>query len=185
MRVIPYGVYDVNHKKGFVNLNISHDTFELAVNSITRFWYSYGKKKYPNAKKILILADCGGSNGKNNHGFKWALQQFCNATDLKVVVYHYPAGTSKWNQIEHMLFSQISLNWKGIPLKDIMTIKTFIEETTTKEGLTVSCEIDNEEYVTGIKIRKDEFDSINIKYYKNAWHLKGYYKISPQNMNDI
>ena len=136
-RASPYGVYDMSKNEGFVNVGTSYDTSQFAVDSISQWWELMGKVKYPKAKRLLITADGGGSNGSRVKLWKTSLQKFANESNMEITVCHFPPGTSKWNKIEHRLFSQISCNWKGIPLVDIETIVQLIGATSTKQGLKV------------------------------------------------
>ena len=161
-KVTPYGIYDINKNEGFVNLGISKDTAEFAVESISRWWLSVGKNTYPNTTKLYINCDGGGSNGIRNKLFKLQLQEFANASNLEVHVSHFPPGTSKWNKIEHRLFCYISSNWKGQPLINVETIIDLIGSTTTTAGLKVICKRDENTYQIGIKVSDEDFDKINI-----------------------
>ena len=161
-KVIPYGVYDINRNEGFVNLGISKDTSEFAVESISRWWLTVGKNTYPEASRLYINCDSGGSNGNRNRLFKFQLQQFADQSRLEVHVSHFPPGTSKWNKIEHRLFCYISSNWKGQPLISIETIINLIGSTTTKTGLKVMCVKDDNRYEIGIKVCDADFEKISI-----------------------
>jgi hypothetical protein len=141
-KAVPYGVFDVAENKGWVNVGISADTAEFAVESIRQWWKRMGCKKYPSAKKLLITADCGGSNSYRVHLWKVELQKLANETKLKITVCHYPPGTSKWNKIEHKLFSFISINWRGRPLVDYRTVVDLIARTKTTTGLSVKARLD-------------------------------------------
>ncbi len=163
---IPFGVYDILYKYGFINVGISGNTGEFAVNSIKKYYETFGKKKYKNNKKILILADSGGSNGCRLKLWKYRLQQeICNEFGVEVTVAHYPTGTSKYNEIEHKLFCHISNNWAGNPLINYETMLNYIATTTTKTGLFTDAVIDKNEYKTGIKITKKQMDDLNIEFY--------------------
>jgi hypothetical protein len=151
-KAVPYGVYDIAQNKGFVNVGISGDTAEFAANSILKWWEIVGKKTYPDAKKILITADCGGSNGYRVRLWKVKLQEIANRLNVAIHVTHYPPGTSKWNKIEHRLFSYISINWRGKPLDEILTVISLIASTTTAAGLTVECISDTQEYKKGVVV---------------------------------
>lgn len=177
-KVSPYGIYDIGRNEGFVNVGISADTGAFAVNSIRSWWTTMGKALYPDAKKLMITADGGGSNGRRNRLWKKCLQDFANETELEIFVSHFPPGTSKWNKIEHRLFSQISKNWRGRPLETLEVIVSLIGSTTTKSGLTVKCVIDQNHYPTGIKIDDSELASLNLK--PNEWHGEWNYRITPQ-----
>jgi len=177
-KAIPYGTYDVHKNKGFVNVGVSSDTGEFAVESIKRWWNFDGKKDYPKTKKILICADGGGSNGSRNKSWKFYLQKLSNKMKLKITVCHYPPGTSKWNKIEHRMFSFISMNWKAKPLINYETIIGLINGTKTKKGLTIKAKLDKRKYMKGKKISDVEMAKLNIKY--DNIHPKWNYTISPQ-----
>ena len=176
-KAIPYGTYDVYRNEGLVNIGISCDTAEFAVNSILRWWLQFGKKSYENSNKILICADGGGSNGSTNRLWKYSLQNFCKKTGLEVHVCHYPPGTSKWNKIEHRMFSYISSHWKGQPLKSYETIINLIGSTTTKNGLKIKARLDKREYRTGKKVSEDDLSQLKI--IKNKTFPKWNYSIIP------
>ena len=154
---IPYGIYDVRANQGSVFIGVSHDTPAFAVNSLSRWWRYDGQKRHGRRKHILVLADGGGSNGSRNRAWKYNLQhRLCDPYRLTVTVCHYPSGASKWNPIEHRLFSQISRNWAGRPLDSYETICNYIRTTTTKTGLTVKAYLDHKDYPTGVKIPNHE-----------------------------
>lgn len=177
-KVAPHGIYDINNNKGFVSIGISSDTAEFAVNSI-RSWYSkMGQDQYTGAKKIMITADCGGSNNYRSRLWKSELQELSNELDIEISVCHFPPGTSKWNKIEHRLFAQISQNWRGIPLVTLQTVVELIGNTTTATGLTVKVVVDKNTYEIGRKISNDDFAKINIE--KNVFHGEWNYVIKPQ-----
>ncbi len=161
-KVVPYGAYDINLNKGFVNVGISSDTSEFAVESIRQWWKQLGKKHYPKAKKLLITADSGGSNGYRNRGWKYFLNQFAKETKMKITILHFPPATSKWNKIEHRMFSFISMNWKGKPLTDYEVIINFIKNTTTEKGLEIYARLDKNKYRTGLKFSDEDMKKINI-----------------------
>ena len=161
--VAPYGIYDVDKNTGFVNLGISHDTAEFAVNSIMQWWLHIGKETYPNAKRLYINCDGGGSNGTRLHLWKAQVAKFAEATGLEVHISHFPPGTSKWNKIEHRLFCYISKSWAGRPLVNIETVIDLIGSTTTKHGLKVKCVLDSNLYATGIKVSDEDYDRIDIE----------------------
>ena len=175
---IPYGTFDLQRNEGFVSIGISRDTAEFAVNSIQHWWVKYGKKHYKNAKKILICADGGGSNGSNNRLWKKCLQKFATKQGISIHVRHYPPGTSKWNKIEHRMFSYISINWRGRPLEDYETIINLIANTTTNKGLKLTAKIDKKKYKKGIKISDDEFKALNL-HLDNKFP-KWNYRIDPE-----
>jgi transposase len=162
-KVTPYGIYDIGNNRGFVNLGISKDTAEFAVESITRWWLTVGAPTYPMATKIHINCDGGGSNGSRNRLFKMELQEFANQSGLEVHVTHFPPGTSKWNKVEHRLFCYISSHWRGQPLVDVKTVIDLIGSTTTTRGLTVKCVKDENKYEIGKKVSDDDFATLNIQ----------------------
>ena len=163
-KVAPYGVYTVNDNMGFINLGQSHDTAEFAVQSVRTWWYTIGKATFPNATKIYITADGGGSNGSRNRLWKYELAKLSEETGLVIEVSHFPPGTSKWNKVEHRLFSYISKNWEGKPLIDIITVVKLIGSTSTRKGLRVACAVDDRIYHTGIKVDDDQLNSIDIEF---------------------
>lgn len=163
-QVAPYGVYVVNNNTGFVNLGIDHDTSEFAVESIWRWWKALGESTFPNAKRIYINCDGGGSNGSNRRAWKVELQRFSDKTGLTVVVSHYPPGASKWNKIEHRMFSYITMNWEGKPLISIDTIISLIESTTTKNGLSIQCTLDTNKYELGSIVTDGMLKRMKIDY---------------------
>jgi hypothetical protein len=161
-KIAPYGVYNLNYNIGYVNLGISHDTAEFAVESISRWWECIGKNTFPKAKKLLITCDCGGSNGNRSRLWKFQLSQFAKRSKLNLYISHFPPGTSKWNKIEHKLFCFISKNWQGKPLIDVQTAIDLIGATTTQTGLKVICHKDDNSYELAIKVSEEEFKSISI-----------------------
>src|SRR5260370_2608430 len=177
-KAIPYGVYDVIHHSGFVNVGIDHETAEFAVESIRRWWQQVGRDLYPGKKDLLILADGGGSNGASNRLWKKQLQQLANETSLSITVCHLPPATNKCNKIEHPLFSSISINWHGKPLISLETIIELISHTTTKEGLTVTSVKDTKSYPTGIKVSAKEIAALSIV--RDPFHGEWNYTIQPQ-----
>jgi hypothetical protein len=162
-RAYPYGLYDEVQNEGFVNVGMSHDTAEFAVESIDRWWRMLGRRRYPNTNTLLITADGGGSNGSRNRLWKYCIQQFADRHGLAVTVCHFPPGTSKWNKVEHRLFSQISVTWRGEPLVNYETIINFISSTTTKTGLKVRAKLDTHEYETGKKITAEQMRKVRVK----------------------
>ena len=158
--------YDPERNEGFVNVGVTSDTAEFAVNSIKQWWSYFGRKHYPDARRILICADGGGSNGSRNRLWKLSLQKFSKKTGLTITVCHYPPGTSKWNKIEHRMFSYISINWRGKPLESYETIVNLIGSTTTKKGLKIKAKIDEKIYSKGKKVSDEEFSEINIEFDK-------------------
>ena len=175
---IPYGVYDIQENIGWVNIGITKDTAEFAVQSIRNWWYKMGIYYHNNAENLLINADGGGSNSSKGKLWKYELQKFANETGLTIEVVHFPPGTSKWNKIEHRLFSYISKNWRGRPLISYQVIVNLIASTTTTKGLKVACEIDDKQYETGIDISDEQLAEINIC--PSKCHGEWNYKILPE-----
>jgi hypothetical protein len=162
-RAYPYGIYDLARNTGFVNIGTDHDTGAFAVASIRGWWRHEGRSLYPDASQIVITADGGGSNGSRLRLWKLELQKFADETGLPISVCHFPPGTSKWNKIEHRLFSFISSNWRGEPLRDYETIVNLIANTTTAKGLKVKCRLDRRKYPTGRKVTNEEMHRINME----------------------
>jgi hypothetical protein len=179
-KAAPYGVYDTIRNAGFVNVGVDHDTAAFAVESIRRWYNSLGKDLYPNNKELLVTSDGGGSNGVRNRLWKRELQKLANETQLSITVAHLPPATSKWNKIEHRLFSFISINWRAKPLTSLETIIELLSHTTTAEGLTVKAVIDTNLYPTGIKVSEKEMQQLNIL--RNDFHGDWNYTIRPQKM---
>jgi transposase len=177
-KVAPYGVYDVTHNLGWVNVGIDHDTAAFAVASVRRWWQLLGQPRYPGAQRVLITADGGGSNGSRVRLWKIELQKLADESGLEISVCHLPPGTSKWNKIEHRLFSYISQNWRGKPLISHAVIVNLIAATTTKTGLKVRCELDTQVYPLGIVVTDDELAQVNLK--RNDFHGEWNYTISPR-----
>ncbi len=177
-KAIPYGVYDLVHKQGFVNVGIDHETAQFAVESIRRWWKRCGKGLYPEASELLITADGGGSNGVRNKLWKKTLQTLANEEQLTITVAHYPPATSKWNKIEHRLFSFISINWRAKPLTSLETVIELISHTTTQEGLHVTAIKDSQTYPTGLSVTDAELQALNIV--RDAFHGEWNYTIKPQ-----
>ena len=177
-KAVPYGIYDVVHKSGFVNVGIDHDTAEFAVESIRRWWHHCGKELYPDKKELLITADGGGSNGARSRLWKKKLQELANKEQLTITVAHYPPATSKWNKIEHRLFSFISLNWRAKPLISLEVVLELISATTTETGLTVTAVKDGNTYPTGIKVSDEELAALNLL--RDSFHGEWNYTIQPQ-----
>ena len=151
-KAIPYGVYDLNRNEGWVSVEIDHDTATFAVRAIRRWWEVMGRPSYPRATSLLITADCGGSNGAKSWLWEWELQQFAIRTGLTFTAGHFPPGTSKWNRIEHRLFSHIAMNWRGKPLVSLAVIVSLIGTTTSTAGLRVRSELDKGRLPDGIKV---------------------------------
>jgi len=177
-RAAPYGIFDLARNVGFVNVGISADTSVFAVESIRRWWLSMGKESYPNATKLLITADGGGSNGSRVRLWKTELQRFADETGLKISVCHFPPGTSKWNKIEHRMFSYISQNWRGRPLVSIETIVNLIGATKTKKGLKIQTSVDVNEYTKGIKITDQEIKTLALE--REEFHGEWNYTLHPK-----
>ena len=178
-KAIPYGIYDVANDEGWVNVGDTADTAEFAVCSIRRWWTTLGIKRFPDATRLLITADAGGSNGYRIRAWKWHLARLAAETGLAITVVHYPPGTSKWNKIEHRLFSFISINWRGKPLTDIRTIIELIAATKNTTGLTVQCTYDPNWYPTGTKISDADYN--NIPLTPHEWHGDWNYTIAQSN----
>lgn len=176
-KVSPYGVYDILQNKGWVSVGISKDTASFAVNAIRTWWVEMGQVDYFGASKLLITADCGGSNSYRTWLWKFELQQLANELNIEIHVCHFPPGTSKWNKIEHRMFSFISKNWRGKPLLDYVTIVNLISNTKTKKGLEIKARLDTNTYKTGIKISKKEMDALNIIL--DDFHGEWNYKFNP------
>ncbi len=164
---VPYGVFDVDRNAGMVNVGISAETGEFAVESIRQWWRRFGRRHYPKAKRLLICADCGGGNGNRRRAWKVHLQELADDIDLEVTVCHYPPRTSKWNKIEHRMFSFISLNWKGQPLVDYESVINLIGNTTTRSGLKVAARLDVQEYATRVEYTDQEMEELELKPHKN------------------
>jgi transposase len=177
-KVSPYGVYDVGRNEGLVNVGITHDTAEFAVSSIWKWWYRLGKKRYPEAKRLYITADGGGSNGSRVKLWKTELQKFADKSGLEISVSHFPPGTSKWNAIEHRLFSFISINWRGKPLYTYATVVDLIAATKNKSGLKVYCWLDEHEYEIRKEVTEEEINQVNIV--KDEFHGEWNYTIKPR-----
>ena len=177
-KAAPYGIYDTGRNEGMVNVGKSHDTSEFAVESIRQWWLLMGKDRYPEAKELMICADGGGSNGSRNRGWKVHLQELSNQTGISIMVCHFPPGTSKWNKIEHRMFSFISMNWKGKPLVSYETVIKLISSTKTSNGLTITAIEDNKEYATGIRHSDEDMAKLHIT--PHEIHPKWNYTILPQ-----
>ena len=176
-KVAPYGVYDLGKNKGWVGVGITSDTAEFAVNTIRDWWKKMGKKDYPKASKLMITADCGGSNGNRVRLWKWELQKLANELRMDIYVCHFPPGTSKWNKIEHKMFSYITLNWRGVPLISREAIVQLIGNTTTTKGLTIKSQIDYRQYEKGKEVSDRDFESIGIVV--DTFHGEWNYRIEP------
>jgi len=176
-KVTPYGIYDLVRNEAWVSVGIDHDTSEFAVQSIRGWWKTMGKIAYPNATRLLITADGGGSNGSRMRLWKFELQRLANETGLEIEVCHFPPGTSKWNKIEHRLFSRISQNWRGRPLVDHETVVSLIGATTTTTGLCVKAELDPAAYEKGRKVSDDEMGALNLV--RGEFHGEWNYRLAP------
>ena len=174
-KAVPYGIYDIGNDEGWVSVGDSADTGEFAVEAIRRWWRACGQHRFPNATTLTVTADAGGSNGYRVRAWKWHLAMLAAETGLKITVLHYPPGTSKWNKIEHRLFSFISMNWRGRSLTDVRTIVELIGATTTKTGLTVQAVYDDNWYAKGVKISDTDFKTIPIT--AHDWHGEWNYTI--------
>ena len=176
-KAIPYGVYDMVNNQGWVSVGINHDTAQFAVNSIRRWWEQMGQQRFPNAKELLITADGGGSNGHRSRLWKVSLQSLADDLNLKLFICHFPPGTSKWNKIEHRLFSFITQNWRGKPLVSHNIIVNLIASTTTRTGLIVKAAIDTNHYETKIKVSDEELSRLRLTPHK--FHGDWNYTICP------
>ena len=177
-RAVPYGVYDITNNVGWVSVGTDHDTASFAVSAIHRWWRTMGKKRHPKAKRLMISADGGGSNGYRVRLWKVELQELADELKLPITVCHLPPGTSKWNKIEHRLFSFITMNWRGKPLRSYRTIVQMIAATTTDAGLKVRAELDERKYPKGLKVSDDQLAAVNIS--RHSFHGDWNYTISPR-----
>jgi hypothetical protein len=175
---IPYGTYDIQENRGMVNVGMTHETAEFAVESIRRWWRQLGKRRYPQARALLICADGGGGNGSRSRAWKFYLQGLADELGLAITVCHYPPGASKWNKIEHRMFSFISINWRGEPLVSFETVINLISATRTKAGLNIKAMLDPNDYQTGVKISDQQMQELQIKPHKllGEWN----YTIAPR-----
>src|SRR6266436_6431753 len=180
-RATPYGVYDLGRNAGWVNVGIDHETAAFAVQSIRSWWNQVGEQQYPKAKRLLISADGGGSNGSRVRLWKWELQQLADETGLAITVCHLPPGKSLWNKIEHRLFAWISQNWRGKPLVSYAVILQLLAATTTETGLTVQCQLDTNSYPAGRKVADEEMATLSIQ--PDAFHGEWNYTISPRDIS--
>lgn len=177
-KAIPHGVYDMTNNQGWVSVGIDHDTAHFAANSIRQWWERMGQPRFPRASELMITADGGGSNNYRSRLWKVALQELANQLGFKLKVCHFPPGTSKWNKIEHRLFSYITSNWRGQPLVDLQTIVNLIASTTTKTGLRVEAAVDTNVYKTGTKVSDEEM--ARLRLIPGAFHGEWNYTIAPQ-----
>jgi hypothetical protein len=177
-KAIPYGVYDMTYNQGWVSVGIDHDTAEFAVTTIERWWDRMGQQRFPSARRLLITADGGGSNGTRNRLWKVGLQGLADRTGLVIRVCHFPPGTSKWNKIEHRLFCHITRNWRGRPLLSVQAIVELIGSTQTRKGLVVEAEIDGKDYPSGKKVSDEELGRVNLR--RCSFHGEWNYTIAPR-----
>lgn len=177
-KAIPYGIYDLRRNEGWVSIGIDHDTARFAVNAIRSWWKRMGRPAYPGATSLLITADAGGSNGSRLRLWKWELQRFANRSGLSITVCHLPPGSSKWNKIEHRLFSHIAMNWRGQPLVSLAVIVSLIGSTTTAAGLRVRSEIDKGNYAKGVVLTDEQMAKLNLE--RHSFHGDWNYTIHPR-----
>ena len=177
-KAIPYGVYDLQRDEGWVSVGVDHDTASFAVNAIRRWWQQMGRAAYPHARTVVVTADAGGSNGSRLRLWKWELQRFANRTGLTITVCHFPPGTSKWNRIEHRLFSHIAMNWRGIPLVSLAAIVSLIGSTQSRSGLHVRSEVDPRRYPAGVRVTDAQMATIDLT--PHDFHGQWNYTIRPR-----
>jgi hypothetical protein len=177
-RAVPFGVYDINNNAGWVSVGTDHDTASFAVNAVRRWWRTMGRKRHPKAKRLMVTADSGGSNGYRVRLWKVELQKLANELKYPITVCHLPPGTSKWNRIEHRLFSFITINWRGKPLRSYRTIIQLIAGTTTDAGLIVRAELDESKYPKGVKVSDLQLAAVHLS--RHAFHGDWNYTISPK-----
>ena len=182
-RAYPYGVYDLGRNRGFVNVGTDHDTAAFAVASIRGWWRAEGQRLYSTTERLLITADGGGSNGYRLRLWKLELQRLANQTGLEIAVCHFPPGTSKWNKVEHRLFSFISSNWRGEPLRDYQTVVRLIASTTTAKGLEVTCCLDRRKYKVGRKVSPTEMKTVHL--IPHSFHGEWNYRILPKRCRQL
>jgi hypothetical protein len=178
---IPFGVYDITGNQGWVSVGITRDTSKFAVSTIRSWWHEMGEECYPDAVELMITADGGGSNGYRRRLWKTELQKFSDESNLIIHVLHFPPGTSKWNKIEHRMFSCISKNWRGRPLESLEIIINLIANTTTTKGLKIKCAVDHTDYITGIKISDEELAEVRL--FPDEFHGEWNYKILPRELS--
>lgn len=177
-KAVPYGVYDLARNDGWVSVGVSSDTAEFATATIRRWWMNMGKQAYPDAKALLVTADCGGSNGYRLRLWLLCLQRLADDIGLAITVAHFPPGTSKWNKVEHRLFSLITMNWRGRPLVSYETIVQLIGSTTSTTGLTVRCELDQATYEKGVRVSDEELDAVQVERWE--FHGEWNYTVYPR-----
>ena len=176
--MIPYGVYDLSRDEGWVSVGIDHHTASFAVHAVRRWWKVMGRTAYPDADSLLITADAGGSNGPRVRLWKWELQKFANRSGLSITVCHFPPGTSKWNKIEHRLFSHVAMNWRGKPLVSLAAIMSLIGSTTTSSGLRIRSEIDHGSYPLGVPVTNEQMAKLQLQPHR--FHGDWNYTIRPR-----
>jgi hypothetical protein len=181
-KAIPYGVYDLHRNEGWGSVGIDHDTASFAVHAIRRWWLRMGRPAYPHVQSLLITADAGGSNGSRLRLWKWELQRFANRTGLPITVCHFPPGTSKWNRIEHRLFSYIAMNWRGTPLVDFATIVSLIGSTHSTSGLRVRSELDRGCYPGGVAVTDAQLATVRLQ--RHRFHGDWNYTIHPKTVRE-
>jgi len=179
-KAVPYGVYDIANNEAGVSVGISHDTAEFAVSAIRRWWQEMGRQRYPKAKRLLVTADCGGSNSPRTRLWRLVLQQFSDETGLTIELCHYPPGTSKWNKIEHRLFCHITRNWQGVPLETHEIVVQLIGATKTDKGLEVHAWLDEATYEKSRKVSNADLATVRIK--RNKFHGEWNYEIIPHKL---
>jgi len=177
-KAIPYGVYDIAKNTGFVSVGIDHDTGAFAVQTIRRWWNRVGRKAYPKSQQLYLTADGGGSNASRSRLFKLELQKFSDETQLRIMVSHYPPGTSKWNKIEHRMFCHITANWRAVPLESREIVVELISHTTTVKGLSIQAELDTNTYAQGRVVTKKEFAALALT--RAAFHGEWNYTLAPR-----
>ena len=176
-KAIPYGVYDLQRDEGWVSVGVDHDTASFAVNAIRRWWHQMGRAAYPHARSLVVTADAGGSNGTRLRLWKWELQRFATRTGLTITVCHLPPGTSKWNRIEHRLFSHIAMNWRATPLISLATIVSLIASTHSRSGLRVRSELDRRRYPAGVTVTDGQMATLRLQ--RHRFHGDWNYTIHP------
>ncbi len=180
-KAIPYGIYDLQRNEGWVSVGVDHDTAAFTVRSIRRWWTVMGHPSYPRATSLMITADCGGSNGVRVRLWKWELQRFADQTGLTLTVCHFPPGTSKWNMIEHRLFSHIAMNWRGKPLVSLAVIVSLIGATTSRSGLRVRAELDKGRYPEGVEVTERQMAQVQLEPHR--FHADWNYTIRPRQLH--
>ena len=177
-KAVPYGVYDLQNNEGFVSVGVSHDTAQFAVAAIERWWKKLGRKRFPNGTRLLVTADCGGSNSPRTRLWRLEMQRLANTTGLIVGVCHFPPGTSKWNKIEHRLFCHITRNWQAVPLETVYIVISLIASTHTETGFEVHAYLDEKDYPEKLKVPDNQLAEVQI--IRNKFHGEWKYEIRPQ-----